>query len=56
MAGQDDISEEGRTARFQRWEQLGVDVIRTDLEATGGHRFVGGSPAVRALARESGCK
>jgi predicted nucleotide-binding protein len=38
--------------RFERWEQLGVDVIRTDLEATGGLRMVGGSPAVRKLAWE----
>jgi len=28
-----EISEAGRKARFEQWEQLGVDVIRTDLEA-----------------------
>jgi len=48
----DEISEEGRRRRFAQWEQLGVDVIRTDLEATGGRRFVGGPPAVRKLAWE----
>jgi hypothetical protein len=48
----DEISDAGRKARFERWERLGVDVIRTDLEATGGLRFVGGSPAVRKLAWE----
>jgi hypothetical protein len=48
----DEISEEGRKARFDRWERLGVDVIRTDLEATGGLRMVGGAPAVRRLAWE----
>jgi hypothetical protein len=36
MVGDDEISEAGRKARFERWEQLGLDVIRTDLEATGG--------------------
>jgi hypothetical protein len=46
----DEISEGGRKARFDRWERLGVDVIRTDLEATGGLRMVGGPPAVRRLA------
>jgi hypothetical protein len=50
----EEISEAGRKARFERWERLGVDVIRTDLEATGGLRFVGGTPAVRELAWEWG--
>lgn len=50
--GEDEISEAGRTARFEQWEKLGVDVIRADLETTGGHRFVGGPPAVRRLAWE----
>src|SRR5258708_29997437 len=48
---EDEIREAGRRARFERWEQLGVDVIRTDLEA-GGHSMVGGPPAVRKLAWE----
>lgn len=52
MVGDDEISEAGRKARFERWEQLGLDVIRTDLEATGGLRMVGGPPAVRKLAWE----
>jgi hypothetical protein len=52
MVGDNEISEAGRKARFERWEQLGLDVIRTDLEATGGLRMVGGPPAVRKLAWE----
>jgi hypothetical protein len=52
VAADGEISEAGRKARFERWEQLGLDVIRTDLEATGGHRMVGGRPAVRRLAWE----
>jgi hypothetical protein len=52
MVGDDEISEAGRKARFARWEELGLDVIRTDLEATGGLRMVGGPPAVRKLAWE----
>jgi hypothetical protein len=47
-----EIDEAGCQARFERWEQLGLDVIRIDLEATGGRRVVGGSPAVRRLAWE----
>jgi hypothetical protein len=47
----DEISEAGRKARFERWEKLGLDAIRQDL-ATGGHRLVGGPPQVRELARE----
>src|SRR6516165_1400060 len=52
MSDKNEISEAGRKQRFERWEQLGVDVIRTDLEATGGLRFVGGPPNVRKLAWE----
>lgn len=44
-----EISEEGRRARFERWEQLGLDQVKHDL-MNGGHRVVGGSPQVRALA------
>jgi hypothetical protein len=47
----DEISEEGRKARFAQWEKLGLDTIKQDL-ATGGYRLVGGPPQVRALARE----
>jgi hypothetical protein len=50
--GEDEISEAGRTARFEQWEKLGVDAIRADLETTGGHRLVGGPPVVRRLAWE----
>jgi hypothetical protein len=47
----DEISEEGRQARFAQWEKLGLDAIKQDL-ATGGYRLVGGPPQVRVLARE----
>ena len=47
----DEISKEGREARFAQWEKLGLDAIKQDL-ATGGYRLVGGPPQVRALARE----
>jgi hypothetical protein len=47
----DEISEEGRQARFKQWEKLGLDAIKEDL-ASGGYRLVGGPPQVRALARE----
>jgi len=43
------ISEEGKHARFARWEKIGVDRIKADLLA-GGHQLVGGPPAVRDLA------
>jgi hypothetical protein len=45
------ISQEGRIARFAQWEKRGVDAIKADLN-TGGTRYVGGPPAVRALAWE----
>ncbi len=47
----DEISEEGRRARFSHWEKLGLDEIEQDL-ATGGYRLIGGPPQVRALAQE----
>ncbi len=47
----DEITEEGRRARFERWEAIGVEYIKADL-LNGGHRYVGGTPAVRQLARE----
>ncbi|SED60528.1 hypothetical protein SAMN05444161_3570 [Rhizobiales bacterium GAS191] len=47
----DDISEDGRQARFARWEKIGVDLIKADL-INGGHRLVGGPPAVRELAQK----
>jgi hypothetical protein len=46
-----EISEEGRRARFARWEQLGLDQVKHDLP-NGGHRVVGGPPSVRRLAWE----
>ena len=46
-----EISESGRQERFARWEQLGVSQVKQDL-LNGGHRVVGGPPAVQALAWE----
>ncbi|MGH8602231.1 MAG: hypothetical protein ACREXR_05480, partial [Gammaproteobacteria bacterium] len=43
------ISEERRKARFERWESLGLDRVKHDL-LSGGYRDIGGSPQVRELA------
>jgi hypothetical protein len=51
MAGEDEISEQGRKVRFERWEKIGLDWVKHDL-LQGGHQVIGGSPAVRELARE----
>ena len=51
MATDDEISEAGRKARFERWEQLGLDRVKNDL-LSGGHRLVGGPPSVQKLAWE----
>jgi len=47
----DEISEDGRQARFDQWEKLGVDRVKADL-ANGGHQIIGGPPQVRDLAWE----
>jgi hypothetical protein len=47
----DEISDEGKAARFARWEQLGLDLVKSDL-LNGGHLVVGGPLAVRELAWE----
>jgi hypothetical protein len=49
MADDDQISEAGAKARFARWDEIGLDRIKSDL-LNGGHQLVGGPPAVRALA------
>ncbi len=41
------ISEESRKARFERWESFGL--VKHGL-LNGGHSLVGGSPQVRELA------
>jgi hypothetical protein len=52
MGSDDETSEERKKrARFARWEKMGVDRVKADLLA-GGHREVGGPPAVRDLAWE----
>jgi hypothetical protein len=49
FAEADEISEEGRRARFAQWEKIGVDRIKHDL-LNGGYQLVGGPTAVRNLA------
>jgi hypothetical protein len=49
----DIISEEGRRARLEQWEQLGVDQVKADLQ-NGGHRVVGGPPPC-APSHGNGC-
>jgi hypothetical protein len=49
MSNDEEISEVDKRARFARWEGIGVDRIKADL-LDGGHRLVGGPPAVRELA------
>jgi hypothetical protein len=46
------ISEEGRKARFKRWEEVGLDRIENDLVHTKGTMIVGGGLDVQALAWE----
>jgi hypothetical protein len=45
------MTPEKRESRFARWEALGLDRIKADLNS-GGLRFVGGSREVRELAHE----
>jgi len=45
------MTEDGKRARYARWEGIGVHAIKADLLA-GGHQLVGGPPAVRKLAWE----
>ena len=51
FAAPSEISQEGRITRFAAWEKLGLDQVKHDL-LNGGHRIVGGPPAVRNLAWE----
>lgn len=46
------ISEEGRKARFDRWEELGLDRVKTDLVYNSGRGVVGGAHDVQDLAWE----
>jgi hypothetical protein len=45
------ISEQGRKARFEQWEKIGVERVRQDL-LNGGHFCVGGPKYVQDLAWE----
>lgn len=45
------MNDEQKERRYARWEEIGEDAIRADME-TGGHRLVGGSPEVRRLAQQ----
>jgi hypothetical protein len=47
----DEISEAGRAARFATWDEIGLEAIKADL-LEGGYKLVGGTDAVRRLARE----
>ena len=49
----EEISNEGRRTKFERWERLGLDVIRADLEATGGLRIVGHACHANYILREN---
>jgi hypothetical protein len=51
MSDKETIGDAGREARFKQWEKIGFDRIKADL-LNGGHRLVGGPPAVRELAWE----
>jgi hypothetical protein len=46
------ISEEGCKARFDRWEELGLDRVKADLVHNGGRGVVGGPHDVQDLAWE----
>jgi hypothetical protein len=39
-----------QNARFEQWEKLGLDRVKSDLTNTGGMRDIGGPPDVRELA------
>lgn len=41
-----------RLARYEKWENLGVDRVKADLTATGGTRDVGETPEVKQMAWE----
>lgn len=45
-----EISDAGRKAYFEQWEQLGLNQVKSDLEHTGGIRVVGGPREVTDLA------
>lgn len=47
----DEISEEGRKARFEQWERLGLDRVKHGL-LNDPHATIGGPPQVRELAWE----
>jgi len=51
VVAENELSEQARQQRFARWEQLGLDQVKHDLQ-NGGRRVVGGPPQVRALAWE----
>ncbi|MGH2567031.1 MAG: hypothetical protein ACRDGA_01745 [Bacteroidota bacterium] len=45
------MNEEQKRRRYARWEEIGEDAIRADMQS-GGYRLVGGSPEVRRLAQQ----
>jgi hypothetical protein len=46
------ISDAGRKARFDRWEEFGLDRVKADLVHNGGRGEIGGTNDVRELAWE----
>jgi hypothetical protein len=48
---EDEISADGKKARFARWDEIGLDRVKADL-LSGGHQLIGGPPSVRNLAWE----
>lgn len=45
------MDDEQKKRRHAKWEEIGEEAIRADMES-GGHRLVGGSPEVRRLAQQ----
>ena len=45
------MDDEKKRKRYERWEEIGEDAIRADMES-GGYRLVGGSPELRRLAQQ----
>ena len=49
--GSDKLSDRARAAKFNRWERIGINLIRADLQR-GGRFIVGSTARSRALAEE----
>jgi hypothetical protein len=51
IMAEDELSADGKKARFARWDEIGLDRIKADL-LSGGHQIIGGPHSVRNLAWE----